>query len=715
MAKKLSDLPIGTKVKHPASKYNGQPIVFQVGAQNHPGYPAGSTTFIPERILSIKAFDAKEPASGNTDRRNYGNNRYSQSNMRQWLNKKGTGWYSAQHGSDQAPNTANVSYNPYDTEAGFLSGFTQEFIDAILPTNLTVVKASVDGGGTETTSDKVFLPSTTEVGLANEGGVAEEYKWPLFTSNASRQANPTAQAVSASNYTNTSLNANSPWYWWLRTPSAGNVNVVRFVSSDGSLSNDYAYYGDYGVRPALNLPSGLAVSDAPDTDGAYILEFNAPPEINTSEPDNKGEQNKPFSVTYNVTDKESDATKVVEKLNGTVIREIPSIKFGEQQTITISAAQWDKLPMGTVSEITIEADAVNGNGSKKTIKFTKSNNLPSVTLDLVNDTTLYQDSKLDIRGTASDKDVGDAVTTYYSINKGTRKAIGSFVSDNTSKPYSKSLTMKTDGQTARLMDGGTPVVADLAKDVWHTVEVWAEDNNGGKSIVLTRRFKVVPNRAPVIEVTETPTGTDVTENEVIYIKGKAVDPDGDTVTATRQVGLGGEEETLEVGGDGNFTIAIKAADLRNGSTIVTIKAEDEFKSSDTKQVRITKNETTTAAPEAVLRFDIQEPPSPVDSVKVWVKVDHTDYDIELYVADWVDGSEKWTKAEYEETVSPTGMKELYFEVNFSGTTNRTALAFTKYKGINMIIGGMGDGATINRLDVMEGAMMDLADMVLGDA
>lgn len=35
------------------------------------------------------------------------------------------------------------------------------------------------------------------------------------------------------------------------TPNAGNANYVRYVHSDGSLSDDHAYNGNNGVRPDL--------------------------------------------------------------------------------------------------------------------------------------------------------------------------------------------------------------------------------------------------------------------------------------------------------------------------------------------------------------------------------------------------------------------------------------------------------------------------------
>ena len=217
----------------------------------------------------------------------------------------------------------------------------------------------------------------------------------------------------------------------------------------------------------------------------------------------------------------------------------------------------------------------------------------------------------------------------------------------------------------------------------------------------------------MLEITNTPNGLGVTENEVVYVEGTATDPDGDTLTATSQVGLDGEENPLTIEGSGAFKLSIPVSDLRDGSNIITIKTVDDFNAKATKQARITKTEKSTPAPNSALRFELQEPPTPINSVKVWVKVDPTDFDVEMYVANWPTGAEEWTKVEYEETVSPTGMKELYFEAIFAESTSKTALAFTKYKGIRMIIGGMGDGVSTNRMDLMEGAMMDLTDMVLG--
>jgi hypothetical protein len=268
----ISNLSVGAKVKSPDTKYNGVPIIWPIGHKT-----VDRAKLITERIITLKCFDAKERSNPNNDRRGYGNNRYSQSNIDQWLNSAaGAGaWYSARHTYDAPPNNENVwtDYNEYDSEAGFLSNFEEAFRNAILDTTIRVVKSSVDGGGYEDITRKVYLLSNTEVGLENENDVAEGSKWDLFSDDNSRKAYPTAEAVSVSEYTDSSLNASSAWYWWLRTPNAGSLNNVRSVRSGGTIGSYAAHDGSRGVRPALELPLTVMVSDAPDIDGAYIIQW----------------------------------------------------------------------------------------------------------------------------------------------------------------------------------------------------------------------------------------------------------------------------------------------------------------------------------------------------------------------------------------------------------------------------------------------------------
>lgn len=49
-------------------------------------------------------------------------------------------------------------------------------------------------------------------------------------------------------------------WWWTATPDSPINPFVRFVTSVGSLNDNFAYYGGRGVRPLCNLKSEILVS-----------------------------------------------------------------------------------------------------------------------------------------------------------------------------------------------------------------------------------------------------------------------------------------------------------------------------------------------------------------------------------------------------------------------------------------------------------------------
>lgn len=57
-------------------------------------------------------------------------------------------------------------------------------------------------------------------------------------------------------------------WWWLVSPYAGNANDARGVRTDGSLSDDDAYRGRGGVRPAFFAESGIIL----ESDGGEAVE-----------------------------------------------------------------------------------------------------------------------------------------------------------------------------------------------------------------------------------------------------------------------------------------------------------------------------------------------------------------------------------------------------------------------------------------------------------
>ena len=463
MAKSLSALPVGSVVKSANTKYNGQAIRWIVGTQDT---SQGRTGLVTEKMITLKCFDAKESGNSNSDRRNYGNNRYSVSNIDQWLNSAASAWYSAQHSADAPPTSANCwsGYNPYDSEAGFLANFEADFRNAILDSTIRVAKNTVtDGGGYEDIVRKVFLLSNTEVGLSNENSVAEGTLWSYFSSAARRQCYPTAEAVSKSTYTSSSLSASQYWWWGLRTPYAANAINARYVYTDGSLYSHNAYNGNYGVRPALFLASSNLVSDTADTDGAYTLLWNQPPTAPSSITYGTPQAGQKLTLsTGGSTDPEGDAISYVWE------RKVDSGVW-TQIGITTAKTIQDTVPSsGTTYYARVKAVDAVGNesayctGSGKTISY----NTPPV-----------------ISG--SDQNMGaktDPFTYQYSVTDA-QSATQTLTVTETLTNGTETITLRTYTATA-----GAQNTADLSS-VWirliagaHVLKITASDGNGGTAV-----------------------------------------------------------------------------------------------------------------------------------------------------------------------------------------------------------------------------------------
>lgn len=504
MAQLLSALPVGAKVKDPGTMYYGKPLIFQVAAKNHAGYPGNAVTLLTERIIALKAFDAKEPGNADANRRGNGNNRYKDSNMRQWLNKEASTWYAAQHGADAPPNTAGVTDNPYDTEKGFLANFSKAFRDRILPTNLTVGRNTVtDGGGSETVSDKVFLLSNTEVGLSNENNIAEGSKLALFTDNPSRVARPTAEAVANSTYKNSGFNVNAGWYYWLRTPFAAHSYHVRYVGADGALFYYYAYNGYFGVRPALNFPSDIRVSDTPDSDGAYIITFNAQPTVTLDEPDGRTlYENDTVNLTGQAVDTDSgDVVSVKYNIDGgtertlaagvsdgsTPIPYTKTLKFSNSKLMDGATAVTGTLAEGIAHTLRVWSE--DDKGGKSTV-LTRTfhivaNRPPVIQVDAFETLTGVIESELmTVKGSVNDPD-GNEVTLRYKLNG------GSFVQVYSGSPGSFSFTLPV----ASLVDGANTLTLQAVDTFNFTAQKTfsiQRDFNGSELSEAVARYELLP-------------------------------------------------------------------------------------------------------------------------------------------------------------------------------------------------------------------------------
>ena len=227
------------------------PIVFEVvGVNHHTNSEHDKTITLMTKFLIRKAaFDAAEPSNSNSDRKSYGNNRWSVSNIRQWLNSSGAAgsWFTAQHTADAAPISSNVLEDAdaaYADAPGFLAGFSadilQHFTDITNITALHKVDNGGSSGGSEETVDKVFLPSCTEIGYGNNGNVAEGSPLSKFTDENSRRK--------------LMINGGFASYW-LRSPDTDSYAVKRIVTVSGRPynRNDKAYSGLNYIAPIIVL------------------------------------------------------------------------------------------------------------------------------------------------------------------------------------------------------------------------------------------------------------------------------------------------------------------------------------------------------------------------------------------------------------------------------------------------------------------------------
>lgn len=485
MAQALSALAVGTLVKDTGTLYNGKPIVWKIADKNHAGYPSGSVTLITDKIISLKCFDAIESGNSDSNRKSYGNNRWIYSNIRRWLNSAAAAgaWYAAQHSADAPPTNANVwsNYNEYDQEAGFLAGFSANFVAALMDTTHTVGKASVDGGGTESCVDKIFFATCTEVGLT--GDVTAGSKLALFSDDASRKAYPTAEAVSKSEYTNSSLSASQTWYYWLADAYASYSYDVRVVGSSGALGYVSAYDGYCGVRPLCNLSSGILVSDTADSDGAYTIVWNrapsAPPTITVPTDVRGGES---LTVTWGTsTDDDGNLSGYIleRQYNGGTWEQIYK---GINKTYTDAITKgWESVAYRVKAYDSANAQSAYTTSATRTVVNNTPPTINGADSDLGTKTGAFAQAYI-----VTDPDSGQTITVVEKID-GVQKRSYSATSGQS---YSFNVTAE---EWRKLLNGS------------HTLEITATDNYGGTA---TRTFTFSKNETEIEFMLATPLASD---------------------------------------------------------------------------------------------------------------------------------------------------------------------------------------------------------------
>lgn len=422
----------------------------------------------------------------------------------------------------------------------------------------------------------------------------------------------------------TGLAARDFWGWsgvssWCEEVFAPDRNRDLYVSRGWSGSRgEYwtrAYYTPYDVawRPVLEL-------------------VNADPAITVNVENNKTlYENNTISVNGFVGDADiGDTVTVKYQIDNGAVRalstavsnglDLPfnkSLTFRNKRLFDGVTAVSDELNGGIHHTLKVWAeDDKGGKSAVQTRTFqVVPNRVPTLTLNTESNKTLYERDKFLIYGSAKDADSGDTVTVKFQINSGTVRNLHSSFSDgSTNIPFSKQLTY-SDGV---LKDGSTHLTGVLDKGTPHTLSVWSEDGNGGKSAVQTRTFNVVPNRPPTISVNPIAPKSDLINSEVIEISGNVSDLDDNNVTMTFAINDGATQQ-LYSGKPSAWSFNVAVKDLEVGANRITIKARDVYQAESVKVVTITKKHDAVPVNQAVALYKINPPAGNAQKILLWIE------------------------------------------------------------------------------------------------
>lgn len=245
--KAISELGFGDKVVDNSWDWNFKtgdgytgtgeikPVTWIVAAKDH--YGAGSgVTLLSEKLIGRFVFD------NSTDIHENGDTYWRDStHIRPWLNSSGV-----------------------YAEEGFYHAFSDEFKAAVLKVSIPNVSQV---GSSYVTQDRIFIPSTTELGDSNYTNtyvIGESYSF--FKS-------PTdADTIVTNRIAKLGINNSS---YWTRSPDKFWKDIVRCFLADGSQGEGFIEVANRnnGIRPALNLASDVLVSEAPNSSGLYEIYY----------------------------------------------------------------------------------------------------------------------------------------------------------------------------------------------------------------------------------------------------------------------------------------------------------------------------------------------------------------------------------------------------------------------------------------------------------
>lgn len=199
---------------------------------------AGDT--IPYESYAVAVYKSLWNSQYNAE---YGNSAWALSYLRQYLNNSGTGYWTAQHACDVAPSTERT---------GFLTYMPADMVNALTPIKRTTMRANYMGNVVDTTYDKFWVASysemnfaTSSTAIADDGAPWAYYKQILNSDTPVTTGTYSAMIRYACNKTTTAQ------YWWSRS----------------------AYLMSYGVRHTM--PNGGGSIGSADSNITAVLPCTA--------------------------------------------------------------------------------------------------------------------------------------------------------------------------------------------------------------------------------------------------------------------------------------------------------------------------------------------------------------------------------------------------------------------------------------------------------
>lgn len=195
--------------------------------------------------LGTQHLNKREGNLNSTQEMAYGWNRWKTSALRQYLNSEAAkgAWWTAQDEWDVAPDQLK-------DKAGFLSGYSADFLSALQIVKVTTFANTVnDGGGEDTTYDRVFIPSMEQMYCAPQ--IKGEGTYLEYWKQRSGATAPLAQWGTYPNIITYAVeNHTSPQFIRLRSANRGGASNTWFVHSSGYVGYDYASYA-YRFAPLV--------------------------------------------------------------------------------------------------------------------------------------------------------------------------------------------------------------------------------------------------------------------------------------------------------------------------------------------------------------------------------------------------------------------------------------------------------------------------------